>query len=104
MRMAAGFTGMMLAASIAVAHAGTTTVTIDNYNFEPAVVTVHPGDTVTWTNHDSIPHTATALDGKSFDSGAIDPGARWSFTFPKAGDYGYRCAIHPDMRGMVIVK
>jgi plastocyanin len=86
------------------ALAATQTVTITNYTFAPAAVTVHPGDTVTWTNQDSIPHTATALDGKSFDSGTIDPGASWSFTFPKAGDYAYRCAIHPDMRGTVDVK
>jgi plastocyanin len=110
MRIATAFTGMVLAASMtmmlggAPAHASTTTVTINNYTFVPATVTVHPGDTVTWTNQDSIPHTATALDGKSFDSGAIDPGASWSFVFPKAGNYNYRCSIHPDMRGMVTVK
>ncbi len=79
-------------------------MTINNYTFVPATVTVHPGDTVTWTNQDSIPHTATALDGKTFDSGAIDPGSSWSFVFAKAGDYTYRCAIHPDMRGAVTVK
>jgi plastocyanin len=88
----------------ASAFANTQTVTINNYTFMPATMTVHPGDTVTWTNQDSIPHTATALDGKSFDSGAIDPGASWSFVFTKAGDYTYRCAIHPDMRGTVTVK
>ena len=58
----------------APALAATETVTINNYTFTPATLTVHPGDTVIWTNQDSIPHTATALDGKSFDSGAIDPG------------------------------
>jgi plastocyanin len=88
----------------ASALAATQTVTINNYTFIPATITVHPGDTVTWTNQDSIPHTATALDGKSFDSGAIDPGSSWSFVFSKAGDYNYRCAIHPDMRGTVDVK
>ena len=88
----------------APALAATQTVTINNYTFTPATLTVHAGDTVIWTNQDSIPHTATALDGKSFDSGAIDPGASWKFVFTKAGPFNYRCAIHPDMRGAIDVQ
>jgi plastocyanin len=91
-------------AAAPLAQAATVTVNITNYTFVPAKVTVHPGDKVTWTNQDSIPHTATALDGKSFDSGTIDPNASWSFTFTKAGVYKYRCAIHPDMQGEVDVQ
>lgn len=103
---AAALLGASIASMLGVASAlaKTETVTINNYTFMPATLTVHPGDTVTWTNQDSIPHTATALDGKTFDSGAIDPGSSWSFVFTKAGDYTYRCAIHPDMRGTVTVK
>ena len=88
----------------APALAATETVTINNYTFTPATLAVHPGDTVIWTNQDSIPHTATALDGKSFDSGAIDPGESWKFVFTKAGHFNYRCAIHPDMRGAIDVQ
>jgi plastocyanin len=91
-------------AAAPLAQAATVAVTISNYTFMPAKVTIHPGDTVVWTNQDSIPHTATALDGKSFDSGAIDPQASWSFVFKTAGDYKYRCAIHPDMQGEVDVQ
>jgi plastocyanin len=87
-----------------LAQAATTTVTINNYTYMPGAVTVHPGDSVTWSNQDSIPHTVTAVDGTSFDSGAIVPGASWSFTFKKAGMYKYHCAIHPDMQGEVDVK
>jgi plastocyanin len=88
----------------APALAATETVTIDNYTYTPATLTVHPGDTVIWMNQDSIPHTVTALDGKSFDSGAIDPGDSWKFVFTKAGHFAYRCAIHPDMRGVIDVQ
>ncbi len=96
---------MLAALSIAtVAQAATVAVSITNYMFEPAKIIVHPGDKVTWTNQDSIPHTATALDGKSFDSGTIDPDASWSFVFSKPGVYKYRCAIHPDMQGEVDVQ
>lgn len=95
---------VILLAAAPLAHAATVTVTINNYTFVPAQITVHPGDTVAWNNQDSIPHTATALDGKSFDSGAIDPDASWSTVFAKPGAYKYRCAIHPDMQGEVDVK
>ena len=94
----------LLLATASFAHAATLQVSITNYTFSPAKITVHPGDTVTWTNQDSIPHTATALDGKAFDSGTIDPNASWSFSFGKTGTFPYRCAIHPDMRGEVDVK
>ena len=87
-----------------VAQAASVTVTISNYTFVPAKVTIHPGDTVIWRNQDSMPHTATALDSKSIDTGAIDPGASASSVFTKAGVYAYHCAIHPDMRGMVDVQ
>jgi plastocyanin len=90
--------------SAAPALAATETVTINNYTYTPATLTVHAGDTVIWNNQDSIPHTVTALDGKSFDSGAIDPGASWKFVFTKAGHFNYRCAIHPDMRGAIDVQ
>jgi len=99
---AAATVAVLLGATPALA--ATQTVTINNYTFIPATVTVHPGDTVIWTNQDSIPHTATALDGKSFDSGAIDPGDSWKFVFYKKGQFNYRCAIHPDMRGTINVK
>jgi plastocyanin len=87
-----------------LARAATVTVTIDNYTFKPAKVTIHPGDTIVWRNQDSMPHTASAQDGKSFDTGAIDPGASSSPVVLKAGEYAYHCAIHPDMRGTVDVQ
>ena len=87
-----------------MAEAASATVTIDNYKFVPAQVTVHPGDTVVWRNKDSMPHTATAMDGSSFDTGAIDPNGSQSAVLSKAGTYAYRCAIHPDMRGTIVVR
>ncbi|MCB8874194.1 cupredoxin domain-containing protein [Acidisoma silvae] len=100
------FAAAMLTGALAIplAQAATVTVTVDDYTFSPASVTIHPGDTVTWQNKDSVPHTATALDGKSFDSGTIDPDASWSFSFKAPGSYPYRCSIHPDMRGAVNVQ
>lgn len=81
----------------------TNTVTIQNYAFSPATITVKVGDTVTWTNNDSAPHSATADDG-SFDTGTFSQGQSKSITFKKAGTFTYHCSVHPYMKGTVIVQ
>jgi len=96
-------TGLVVLFGTAPAWAGSATVTINDFAFSPASISVHPGDSVIWNNQDSEPHTATAVDGKSFDTGAIDPGTSASLVFPKRGEYAYHCAIHPEMVGTVEV-
>lgn len=78
-------------------------VQIKNFAFVPAIVTVTPGTTVTWTNVDEDPHSVVAND-KGFRSSALDTNGKYSFTFTKAGDYGYFCSLHPHMTGKIIVK
>jgi len=78
-------------------------VRIDNFTFKDPVVTVKTGTTVTWTNGDDIPHTIVAKDG-TFRSKVLDSGDRFSFTFAKAGQFGYFCSIHPHMTGTIVVK
>ncbi|UMB72432.2 cupredoxin family copper-binding protein [Mycobacterium paraterrae] len=77
-------------------------VSIDNFAFSPATITVKAGSTVTWTNRDEEPHTVVANDG-SFHSPGMGSQATFSFTFPKAGSYDYVCSIHPFMRATVVV-
>jgi plastocyanin len=78
-------------------------VTIDNFAFGPAVVTVKPGTTVHWTNRDSEAHTVTSDTGV-FSSAALPTGAGFSYTFTKPGTYKYHCSIHPFMIAMVVVS
>ena len=77
-------------------------VTIDNFAFAPATLTVKAGGTVTWTNKDEEPHTVAAADG-SFKSPGMGTGATFSHTFPTAGKFDYVCSIHPMMHGTVVV-
>ena len=70
--------------------------------YDPAVIRIKAGTTVMWMNDDVVAHTVTADDG-SFDSGFLNPGQSWSFTFDKAGTYAYHCTPHPWMKGTVIV-
>lgn len=84
-------------------------VTIKNFAFDPSVITVKAGTTVTWTNQDAVPHqvasdphpTHTDLPGLVSDS--FVQGQTYSFTFVKVGTFGYHCHIHPSMKGTVIV-
>ncbi len=79
----------------------TINVSIKDFSFgEP--LTVAAGTTVVWTNEDNMAHTVTAAD-KSFDSGTLDPGAGFSYTFTKAGSFDYICSLHPSMKGRVTV-
>lgn len=79
------------------------TVTISDFAFSPATLTVQVGDTVTWTNLDPVQHTATSTSG-AFDSGLLDPDASYSVTFTQAGTYAYLCTPHPSMTGQVVVQ
>jgi plastocyanin len=72
--------------------------------YDPDNITVVIGvnNTVIWTNNDNEPHTVTASDG-SFDSGNINPGATFTYTFTKPGTFRYFCTPHPWMHGYVTV-
>ena len=77
-------------------------VHIDNFTFAPAQLNVKVGDTVTWKNHDDIPHTIVST-GK-FRSKTLDTDDSYSFTFTASGDYKYFCSLHPHMTGTIKVE
>ncbi len=77
-------------------------VSIDNFAFAPATLSIRAGGTVTWTNRDEEPHTVAATDG-SFHSPGMGTGATYSHAFPTAGTFDYVCSIHPMMHGTVVV-
>jgi plastocyanin len=83
--------------------ATTVSVSIDNFAYLPAEVTVTRGTEVTWTNRDDAPHTVTA-DDKAFNSPALDTDEHFSHVFTSPGEYAYFCGLHPHMTGRVIVK
>jgi plastocyanin len=84
------------------AQAETIAVSIDNFTFAPVEIKAKVGDTVTWTNHDDIPHTIVSA-GK-FRSKTLDTDNSFSFTFTAAGDYKYFCSLHPHMTGLIKVE
>lgn len=79
---------------------GQNSVNIENFAFNPATITVQKGTTVTWTQMDSAQHTVT---GNGFDSGNLNKGQTFSWTFNETGTFSYKCSNHPSMSGKVIV-
>lgn len=95
----------------AASHASSTTrhhaavVTIQNYRFMPAALTVARGTRIVWTNKDADNHTVTANAGSaSFGSGTLAKGASFAHTFTRAGVYTYHCSFHPFMKGTITVS
>jgi plastocyanin len=88
--------------------------TMGDKAFSPNPLNIKLGDSVTWINDDSTVHTVTSGTGptdpnvgKEFDSGLktlMSPGETFSFTFDKAGEFPYYCAVHPTMIGTVIIS
>jgi plastocyanin len=75
-----------------------------SYRFEPAVITVPDGTTVTWTNNDNFTHNVRLIDDGG-DLLALPPGESVSFTFTGPGEHRYDCSFHPnDMQGLVVVS
>ncbi len=107
LRMAARalFCLFLLAVPLAMAaDAVARTVTIQNFAFAPATLTINAGDTVTWQNADAATHSATSNVPGQFDTGFLAPGAASRpILFAQAGTFAYHCAVHETMQGSIIV-
>ncbi|HEY2102434.1 MAG TPA: cupredoxin domain-containing protein [Chthoniobacterales bacterium] len=79
-------------------------VIVDNYTFSPQVLSVPKGGTVTWINHDNVPHVIASADNQFQKSPALKTGQSFTHTFATAGVYSYFCSIHPRMTGKIIIK
>jgi plastocyanin len=97
----AGSTGVK--ANAQQVPAKTVEIKIDNFSFAPETLTVAAGTTVTWTNHDDIPHTAVSTDGV-FKSKVMDTDEKFSYTFNTPGTFPYFCSVHPKMTGTIVVQ
>jgi amicyanin len=90
---------------VAAAQKTANQVMIDNFKFEPRELIVAAGAKVTWINRDDVPHTATSTARpRAFDSKTLDTDQQFSHVFTTPGSYEYFCAVHPHMKGKIIVK
>ncbi|RYU89970.1 hypothetical protein EWM62_10520 [Mucilaginibacter terrigena] len=77
-------------------------VSIKDFAFGSASVTIKKGQAVTWTNQDSAPHTVTDNNG-AFDSGTIAVNAKYTHTFPATGTFTYHCTFHSMMANATVI-
>jgi len=78
-------------------------VQISGFEFIPETLNVRAGDTVTFTNSDIVPHTATALD-RSWDSGSLEKGASYTLVIQEDMSLDYYCIFHPMMKAFLNVN
>lgn len=71
--------------------------------YEPNPIKIAPGSSVLWTNDDRVAHSVTAIEG-GFDSGILDAGELFEYTFNNVGGSDYYCILHPSMVGRVEVQ
>ena len=89
--------------SASAASTGGPSVTIKNFAFRPAKLTVANGTKLSITNADGADHTVSARDN-SFSSPILQPGKRATITLGKSGTFAFYCKIHANMAGTVVVK
>ena len=83
---------------------GKNEIAIADFSFSPKMFIVPAGATVTWINHDTVPHVISSADNQFQKSPPSQPGQSFSNTFATRGSYSYFCSIHPRMTGKIIVK
>ena len=109
MRLSSFATALALAGAMgagwATSYAGDLVVHQQDLKFAPGIMTVKVGDTVTFTNDDTMFHNVFSLsDAKSFDLGMFATGHSKNVVFDKAGTVEVECAIHPMMKMTIEVK
>ena len=77
-------------------------VVVDNFSFAPGTASISVGSTITWTNHDDVPHNIVATE-RQFKSPVLDTGEQFSHRFDAPGSYMYFCSLHPKMTGRIMV-
>lgn len=77
-------------------------VSIDNFIFTPARLTVKAGTKIIFLNHDDLPHNVVDAKG-SFRSEALDTDEAFERVFDKPGEFVYFCGLHPQMKGKIVV-
>jgi len=79
-------------------------INIQNFAFNPSTLTIKQGDTVVWTNMDSVSNDVTSDTGNELASGSLQTSKTFSHTFNTKGTFTYHCGIHPGMKATIIVQ
>ncbi|MFT4037356.1 MAG: cupredoxin family copper-binding protein, partial [Thermomicrobiales bacterium] len=92
------------ATDAAPAAAADSPIDIRDFAFSPNPIEIPAGSTITWTNQDAVPHTATGIDRAALQSGTLQPGSSFTQEFDAPGTFDYFCEFHGNMKGQIVVK
>jgi plastocyanin len=95
--------GLVLLVSARGRAAQPVQVGIDNFTFSPPTLALGAGGTVTWVNHDDIPHSIVC-PALGLKSSVLDTDQSFSRRFDQPGSFDYFCGIHPHMKGKLVVS
>jgi plastocyanin len=79
-------------------------IVIKDFHFNPQVLTVKSGETITWINRDEEPHLVVSGEKQFKKSGPLDTDQEFTITAGEPGTYTYFCSIHPKMTGKIVVE
>ena len=79
-------------------------IELKSFAFNPSELKIKTGETVTWTNKDSAPHTVTSDSGTEISSPTLSNSQTYSHTFNAQGTFQYHCSLHPGMKAKIIVE
>ena len=84
---------------------GSIEVEIQDFTFKTEPIQAKVGDTITWTNKDTTPHSASPDNNPECATDTLNKDSAGSITYTVAGTYPYHCAIHPtQMKGTIVVS
>lgn len=96
---------LALALPSTLSAAGTRTVRLEDFKFQPSTLRIKKGDTVVWRFRDGVPHDVTSEGSRRFKSSKIKSTGTHRVRFTRAGTYRYICTVHPvTMKGKVVVR
>lgn len=79
-------------------------IEIKDFAFNPQIITVKSGETITWINRDEEPHTIVSVEKQFKKSPALDTDQQYTVTAGAPGTYSYFCSVHPKMTGTIVVE
>ena len=85
------------------ANAGTHLVLGRGAAWSPRRLEVRRGEVVEWKNADVVPHNVRS-DARQFASKTLEPGGSFKWKAAKRGSFPYRCTLHPEMTGAIVVR
>ncbi len=83
---------------------GENAIFIENFAYSPKELTISVGETVIWTNRDSVRHNVVSDSGNELAADLLGQNESYTHTFDRAGEYPYHCAPHPFMTGKIVVQ